>query len=103
MRVASIDSAITILYEMWFTGLQNSVGRRILCLLQTLVEIEAHMRLDNPKESKISLFPFTCIGHQPSLPELKKSHRARVHAKKEEVRKYLETKLLSKTRKIKKI
>ena len=103
VRVASIDSAITILYEMWFTGLQNSVGRRILCLLQTLVEIEAHMRLDNPKESKISLFPFTCIGHQPSLPELKKSHRARVHAKKEEVRKYLETKLLSKTRKIKKI
>ena len=41
-------------------------------------------------ESKITLFPFTCLGHQPSLPELKKSHRERVLAKKESVRAYIE-------------
>jgi len=96
VRVASVDSSITLLYSMWFSGLQNTVGRRILCVIQALIDIEAHMRLENPRESKISLFPFTCLGHQPSLPELKKAHRERVLAKKEAVRLYLE-KLMSKT------
>lgn len=90
VRVASIDTAITLLYGMWFTGLQKTVGRRILCVLQALVDIEAHMRLENPRESKISLFPLTCLGHQPSLPELKKQHKIRVESKKKEIRIYLE-------------
>ena len=97
VRVASVDSSITLLYSMWFSGLQNTVGRRILCVIQALIDIEGHMRLNSPRESKISLFPFTCLGHQPSLPELKKSHRERVLAKKESVRVYLE-KLMSKDR-----
>ena len=60
------------------------------------------MRLDSPLDSKISLFPFTCLGHQPSLPELKKSHRERVLAKKESVRAYIEKIMKrSQTRKIK--
>lgn len=96
VRVASVDSSITFLYSMWFSGLQNTVGRRILCVVQALIDIEGHMRLNSPRESKISLFPFTCLGHQPSLPELKKSHRERVLAKKESVRLYLE-KLMTKT------
>jgi len=90
VRVASVDSSITLLYSMWFAGLQKTVGLRILCVIQALIDIEAHMRLENPRESKISLFPFTCLGHQPSLPELKKAHRERVLLKKEEVREYLE-------------
>ena len=90
VRVASVDSSITLLYSMWFAGLQKTVGLRILCVIQALIDIEAHMRLEKPRESKISLFPFTCLGHQPSLPELKKAHRERVLAKKEEVRAYLE-------------
>ena len=97
VRVASVDSSITLLYSMWFSGLQNTVGRRILCVIQALIDIEGHMRLNSPRESKISLFPFTCLGHQPSLPELKKAHRERVLAKKESVRVYLE-KLMSKDR-----
>jgi len=96
VRVASVDSSITLLYSMWFSGLQNTVGRRILCVVQALIDIEGHMRLNSPRESKISLFPFTCLGHQPSLPELKKSHRERVLAKKESVRLYLE-KIMTKT------
>jgi len=88
--VASVDSSITLLYSMWFAGLQKTVGLRILCVIQALIDIEVHMRLENPRESKISLFPFTCLGHQPSLPELKKAHRERVLEKKEEVRAYLE-------------
>jgi hypothetical protein len=64
---------------------------RILCVLQSLIDVDAHMRLDNPKNSKISLFPYTCLGHQPSLPELKKAHRERVLEKKESVKKYLES------------
>ena len=102
VRVASVDSSITLLYSMWFAGLQNTVGRRILCVIQALIDIEMHLRLDSPRESKISLFPFTCLGHQPSLPELKKAHRERVLAKKEEVRAYLEKVMKrSQTRKIK--
>lgn len=90
VRVASVDSSITLLYSMWFAGLQKTVGLRILCVIQALIDIEAHMRLEKPRESKISLFPITCLGHQPSLPELKKAHRERVLAKKDEVRAYLE-------------
>jgi hypothetical protein len=91
VRVASMDTSITLLYAMWFGKLQKTVGLRILCVLQSLIEVEAHMRLDNPKESKITLFPYTCLGHQPSLPELKKAHRERVLEKKESVKKYLES------------
>jgi len=102
VRVASVDSSITLLYSMWFAGLQNTVGRRILCVIQALIDIESHMRLNSPHESKISLFPFTCLGHQPSLPELKKAHRERVLAKKESVRAYIEKAMKrSQTRKIK--
>ena len=97
VRVASVDSSITLLYSMWFAGLQKTVGLRILCVIQALIDIEAHMRLEKPRESKISLFPFTCLGHQPSLPELKKAHRERVLAKKDEVRRYLE-KLMKRSR-----
>jgi len=96
VRVASMDTSITLLYAMWFGKLQRTVGLRILCVLQSLIEVEAHMRLDNPKESKITLFPYTCLGHQPSLPELKKAHRVRVLEKKESVKKYLES-ILQKT------
>jgi hypothetical protein len=91
VRVASIDTSIQILYSMWFGKLQKTVGMRILCVLQSLIDVDAHMRLDNPKNSKISLFPYTCLGHQPSLPELKKAHRERVLEKKESVKKYLES------------
>ena len=94
VRVASIDTSIQILYAMWFGKLQKTVGMRILCVLQSLIDVDAHMRLDNPKNSKISLFPYTCLGHQPSLPELKKAHRERVLEKKESVKKYLESILL---------
>jgi hypothetical protein len=97
VRVASIDTAISMLYAMWFSGLQNAVGKRILCVLQSLIDIEAHMRLVNPRASKISLLPVTCLGYEPSLPELKKAHRERVKEKKSEVHAYLEktlTKLL---------
>ena len=97
VRVASIDSSITLLYSMWFAGLQKTVGLRILCVIQALIDIEMHMRLESPRESKISLFPFTCLGHQPSLPELKKAHRERVLAKKESVRAYIE-KLMKRSR-----
>lgn len=102
VRVASVDSSITLLYSMWFAGLQNTVGRRILCVVQALIDIEAHMRLEKPRESKISLFPFTCLGHQPSLPELKKAHRERVLAKKVKVREYLNSILLKSAKKTRK-
>ena len=102
VRVASVDTSITLLYSMWYSGLQNTVGRRILCVIQALIDIEAHMRLNSPRESKISLFPFTCLGHQPSLPELKKAHRERVIAKKEKVRKYLDSILIKNSKKTRK-
>ena len=102
VRVASVDTSITLLYSMWYAGLQNTVGRRILCVIQALIDIEAHMRLNSPRESKISLFPFTCVGHQPSLPELKKAHRERVIAKKEKVREYLDSILLKSAKKTRK-
>jgi hypothetical protein len=89
-RLASLDLLIQMYYALTFTGLQNYVPVRIQCVIQSLIDIESERRLrastaDSSAELIPEVFPLDCIGHQPTLPELKKAHRERVKAKREEL------------------
>lgn len=86
-RLGSIDLLIQMYYAMYFTDLQGYLPVRLLCVIQELIALEAHRRgvavaVGAPAHD---VFPLECVGHQPSLPELKKAHRARVTAKRKEL------------------
>ena len=88
-RLASLDLLIQMYYAMYFAQLDGYVPYRLLCVIQMLVDMESERR----KEAAIKgaavkpheAFTLECIGHQPSMPELKKAHRERVIEKRKEL------------------
>ena len=104
-RLASLDLLIQMYYALYFVGLQDYVGVRLLCVIHVLIELESERRRSAARIYKKTkekgktkektqfeihdVFPLDCIGHQPTLPELKKSHRERYAAKKQELQKAL--------------
>jgi hypothetical protein len=86
-RLGSIDLLIQMYYAMHFAGLQTYAATRIQCIIQELLDIEAKTRRVAAKKHTppATVFPMTCVGHQPTMPELKKAHRLRVQEKREEL------------------
>jgi hypothetical protein len=86
-RLGSIDLLIQMYYAMHFAGLQTYAATRIQCIIQELLDIEAKTRRAAAKKHTppADVFPLTCVGHQPTLPELKKAHRQRVQEKRDEL------------------
>jgi hypothetical protein len=86
-RLASLDLMIQMYYAMYFAGLQGYVPVRLLCLIQELIEMEGSRRMESIRDGAPAhdVFPLDCIGHQPSMPELKKAHRERVREKRKEL------------------
>jgi hypothetical protein len=92
-RLGSLDLLIQMYYAMYFVTLQAYVPVRLLCVIQQLIELEAKRRVSTAvaieaKDSDASphdVFPLECIGHQPTMPELKKAHRLRVIEKRKEL------------------
>ncbi len=86
-RMGSIDLLIQMYYAMHFAGLQSYAATRIQCIIQELLDIEAKSRRVAAKKHTppAEVFPMTCIGHQPTMPELKKAHRQRVQEKRDEL------------------
>lgn len=86
-RLGSIDLLIQMYYAMYFTELQGYLPVRLLCVIQELIELEATQRgaAAATGAPPHDVFPLECVGHQPSLPELKKAHRARVTAKRKQL------------------
>lgn len=86
-RLGSIDLLIQMYYAMYFTDLQGYLPVRLLCVIQELMELEASRRTVAAATGAPAhdVFPLECVGHQPSLPELKKAHRERVKAKRKEL------------------
>jgi len=77
IRMASLDLLIQMYYALYFMELNEYVPTSILCTIQRLIEIEAKRRADSTVPVGTA-FPVTCIGHQPTMPELKRAHRARL-------------------------
>lgn len=89
-RLGSIDLLIQMYYAMYFANLKGYLPVRLLCVIQALIDLETSRRLaaisPNSKIEAVDVFPLECVGHQPTLPELKKAHRDRVKNKRKELR-----------------
>jgi len=86
-RMASLDLLIQMYFAFHFAELQRYLSVRLLCVIQELIHMEHATReaaVKNKKEAH-DVFPLTCMGHQPTMPELKKAHRERVKAKRKEL------------------
>jgi len=86
-RMASLDLLIQMYFAMYFAELQRYLSVRLLCVIQELIQMEYASR-EKAVKNKIAahdVFPLTCVGHQATMPELKKAHRERVKAKRKEL------------------
>jgi hypothetical protein len=90
-RLGSIDLLIQMYYAMYFADLQGYLPVRLLCVIQDLIELESSRReaAASGKLDPHDVFPLECVGHQPTMPELKKAHRARIMEKKKDLIKAL--------------
>lgn len=92
-RLGSIDLLIQMYYAFHFAELSNLLEVRLMCVIQELVDLESEKRRGAAARGGIDaareVFPMDCIGHQPSMPELKKAHRDRVREKRKELEKAL--------------
>jgi hypothetical protein len=90
-RLGSIDLLIQMYYAMYFAELKGYLPVRLLCIIQELIELEGARRRAAVVEGAKAhdVFPLECVGHQPSMPELKKAHRVRVLEKKKDLIKAL--------------
>jgi hypothetical protein len=89
-RLGSLDLLIQMYYAMYFVELQGYVPVRLLCVIQALIDLEAKRRAAaaiavESKDKIHDVFPLECVGHQPTMPELKKAHRLRVMEKRKEL------------------
>ncbi len=86
-RLGSLDLLIQMYYAMYFADLDGYLPVRLLCLIHALVDLEAARRREAVRTGAPAhdVFPLECIGHQPTMPELKKAHRERVKEKRAEL------------------
>lgn len=86
-RLGSIDLLIQMYYAMYFADLQGYLPVRLLCVIQELIDMEASRRIAVAAAGGEAhdVFPLECIGHQPTMPELKKAHRQRVIEKRKDL------------------
>jgi hypothetical protein len=86
-RLGSLDLLIQMYYAMYFADLDGILPVRMLCLIQELIDMEATQRQQAVKQQlpPHDVFPLECVGHQPTMPELKKAHRKRVLEKRKEL------------------
>ena len=93
-RLGSVDLLIQMYYAFHFVELNNLLEVRLMCVIQELIDLESTRRRSaaaggaSPEDIR-AVFPLECIGHQPSMPELKKAHRDRVREKRKELEKAL--------------
>lgn len=94
-RLGSLDLLIQMYYAFYFAELNNLLSVRLMCVIQELIDIETARRrtaaatASGDSEALHDVFPLECIGHQPSMPELKRAHRDRVREKRKELEKAL--------------
>jgi hypothetical protein len=83
-RIASLDLMIHMYYAMHFARLDDYLPMRAACLIQGLIERQYKVYKDAMKTGD-HVISKICLGHQPTMPELKRAHRKRVLEKREEI------------------
>ena len=92
-RLGSIDLLIQMYYAMYFAEIMDYISIRLLCVIHALIDTEQSRRIaaaaSGGKIPAHDVFPLECVGHQPTMPELKRAHRERVKEKKKDLLKAL--------------
>lgn len=105
-RLGSIDLLIQMYYAMYFAEITNYISVRLLCVIHALIELEQSRRIEAAaSDGKIpahDVFPLDCVGHQPTMPELKRAHRERVREKRKDLLKALRIQAASTRKRAKK-
>lgn len=83
-RLGSLDLLIQMYYALYFAKKDTYFPVRILCLIQELIDMESAARA-KPDAEPEDVFQLDCLGHQATMPELKRAHRQRVQEKQAEV------------------
>lgn len=85
-RLGSMDLLIQMYYAMYFAEIDNYLSVRLQCVIHALIELEQSRRTAAAAAGSTieahDVFPLDCIGHQPTMPELKRAHRERVRDRK---------------------
>ena len=85
-RLGSMDLLIHMYYALYFAEIDNYLSVRLQCVIHALLELEQSRRTaaagPGSKIEAHDVFPLDCIGHQPTMPELKRAHRERVRERK---------------------
>lgn len=86
-RLGSLDLLIEMYYALHFADITDYREGRLMCLIRDLIESEHANRLAAVEQGLPAhdVFPLDCIGHQPTMPELKRAHRDRVRDKKKDL------------------
>jgi hypothetical protein len=97
-RLGSLDLLIQMYYAFYFMRINAYIPVRLLCLIQELIDMQAKKRSEAAKSHAPAhdVFPLECIGHQPTLPELKRAHRQRVREKQKQLNRLVRTRKASK-------
>ena len=85
MQLGSLDLMIHMYYGIYFAGLKEYLPGRMLCLIQALIDLEYAKHKAAAPTQDTSAFTKLCLGHQPTLPDLKRAHRKRVEEKRVEL------------------
>lgn len=100
MRIASLDSAITLFYSLsYLRGLEGLVPKSFQCFADLLVDLSIQVR-DEGKPSNFPLFVVSCHGHQPTKPSLIREKVKRIRKLRQTKKQSANKKSISKTRKI---
>ena len=83
-RLGSMDLLIHMYYALHFAKKDNYFPVRVLCLIQELIDMESAARAQKDVAPE-DVFQLECLGHQATMPELKRAHRQRVQEKQAEV------------------
>jgi len=85
-RLGSMDLLIQMYYAMYFAEIDEYLSVRLQCVIHALIALEQARRVEATASGgqipAHDVFPLDCIGHQPTMPELKKAHRERVKERK---------------------
>lgn len=102
LRVASMDTLITLYFSLGLIDTVYFDMGSMECLANQLVEISIKAR-EHPEEFAFPFISLSCVGHQTTLPSLIRAKVKRMTVKKQELRKLLQEEAAKKVQRAQKV
>jgi len=101
LRVASMDTLITLYFSLGLIDTVYFDMGSMECLANQLVEISIKAR-EHPEEFAFPFISLSCVGHQTTLPSLIRAKVKRMTVKKQELRKLLQEEAAKRAQRVQK-